>query len=661
MPLTPQEEQELAILEQEEAATQQAPQPQPQGGLTPEEEQELAFLEQEEARQAPQQQPQQQQQPAPQGGTLEQFKRNPEAQLGAMDRIRFSIEPLESNRRAFLVQKFGQENVFQDEDGNLFVNQQGTVRPVNTEGFSQADLAELAGTIPDILATTGGAVVGGLAGLPVGGAGAIPGAIAGGAAGGAIGSAGRQAVSAALGVPQVAGVGERATDIGLGATIGGVTGGIGKAAKPLVKKAFPGLSKKGAKLVKIAKRQAIPKTTIGQRIGGALAAQEEVISKIPVFGRSIRKQTEKQVGKIQSNLKKQVGDFFNIDSDKVKVGANVKDVVGKNIDAIKKEAGKLYDDVAEKGKNVFVDPEDLSKNFNNAIKELKLFDQAGKKAEFNAGLGMSKNEFDRLQNAVKPVMDFIQTKTDDAISANEVNALRKTLNEEIKEVGKMGFSDVKLVEIKNFFEDVAQDMLKSKSPKLANDWKQARQLWSQQFKLKDIAGKLRLDKRKGIDKIADESVVNEIFKNSVNVKEFKKLVDEKTFKEVGEQFMFDTLKKRTGTDKNIAAETLLKNIREKKNIFEQAVGKKKLKDITDNLEFLKSVNGTINPSGTGFFNLIKDPFIAGRGLLLQVGRQGARTGISLRKGAEPLVRTTLQAKERVETRGEGFKKPKRVK
>lgn len=166
-----------------------------------------------------------------------------EAKLGFINRTRFSIEPIQSNRAALLSQEYGPENVLTDKDGNLFVKQEGVFKPVNMEGFSAADVADFAGSLPEAAGSTVGFAAGAIGG---GGALSIPAAIGAGAAGGAVGSVFRQGLSAALGTPQVATKKERATELGVSAAFGGGASTVGagvKAASPYVKSATKRLGK----------------------------------------------------------------------------------------------------------------------------------------------------------------------------------------------------------------------------------------------------------------------------------------------------------------------------------------------------------------------------------------------------------------------------------
>ena len=226
MPLTPQEQSELNLIESE-LMSRGGQSRAPTGGLTPQEQAELLQIENElTSRQA-----------APKIDT------DTEASLGFVNRARFAIEPLQSNRIALLQQEYGQENVMQDAQGNPFVNINGTFQPANVEGFSAADVADFAGAIPEGV----GSLIGGAAGfVGGGGVGSIPAAIGLGAAGGAVGSIARQGLSAALGTPQVATPIERVTETGLSGAFGAAGAGVGagiKTASPAVKSAIKRLGK----------------------------------------------------------------------------------------------------------------------------------------------------------------------------------------------------------------------------------------------------------------------------------------------------------------------------------------------------------------------------------------------------------------------------------
>mgnify|MGYP001569822414 FL=1 len=126
---------------------------------------------------------------------LERAATRPEAELGFANRALYAIEPLQANRKAFLVQEFGAGNVFEDDGGELFLkDRKGQIVPVNAPGFTMGgDLSEVAAMAPEI----------GMGMIGAGAGGGIPGAMAGAAAGSLL----RQEGAKLLGVP-------RATDMG---------------------------------------------------------------------------------------------------------------------------------------------------------------------------------------------------------------------------------------------------------------------------------------------------------------------------------------------------------------------------------------------------------------------------------------------------------------
>lgn len=162
-----------------------------------------------------------------------------EANLGFINRAKYSIEPLESNRRALLVEQYGAENVEQDPSGNVWVTKDGTKRPVNRQGASFSDIPEFAASTIEAVP----AAIGSAAGLFAGaGFASVPAAIVMGAAGGAAGSITRQGISALLGTPQIAKPIERVAETGLSAVFGGGASALGAGAKALKEPIKRGLS-----------------------------------------------------------------------------------------------------------------------------------------------------------------------------------------------------------------------------------------------------------------------------------------------------------------------------------------------------------------------------------------------------------------------------------
>lgn len=586
--LTPEEQAELAALEQEEAM---------ETGLTPEEAQELAMLEQEEL--------------------MAQPKINPyeEADLGFSLRSRYAIEPLETNRMALLQKELGQENVKVDQSGNVFVNTDGEFKPVNIEGISAADIADIAGATPEMIGTVAGAAIGGVTSA---GAASVPAAMAGGA----IGSAGRQAISAMLGTPQEAGIAERAAEVGLSAGLAGAGAVAAKGAKTVGKKIFPKLSVNKA-FEKTAKRIGVDLTD-AQKVGGRLADLEKAQAETPIFGRGIRKKIEKQISQIKDNLGKQFGEFTDVDYDNLGAGNIVKNKVQTINQGIKDEAVRLFDDIAAKGQNVTVRSNVLKKSLSDKLNKIGIIDEDGFAKKFNAKSGLTRDQFDKVQRVTLDIIDGIDETAkmnNGLVNANEINTLRKSIDQNIREVSKMGYDDKALKNLRESFMDLTEDMLGAQSKKLKKDFITARGLYSKYLKNKNIIEKdLKLG---GTKELADEKTLNRIFQDTETLDKFIQLSDESTAKEAADNFIKDLLSKKLGKDDQISARGALKTIREKRGVLRKALGVKDYNQLVDNLNVLDQIGKSINPSQTAVTQLRTD-VLKGLGIKAQqiTGRAG---------------------------------------
>lgn len=640
--LTPQEQQELKLLEAEKMqAAQMAQQPQ---GLTPQEQQELAQLEAEKNQFM--RQPQEPQDLSlsqalgqvsnaivgdkKQDPVFEAASKNPEASLGPIVRGQYAIEPLESNRRALLAQEFGQENLFESPQGDVYLLQDGQLRPVNAPGISTADIADVAGALPEMV----GAGAGALLGM---GAASVPGAMVGGA----VGSAARQGLSAALGTPQVADVGERVLETGLSAAMSGAGQFLGNKAKPIVKKGikkfFPKLAigGQGKRLLKIAKKEGIPSPTPGQVLGESARAEEKIVSQLPFVGHKVRKQIAAQEDAIARNLKNVAGDFFQesgsskrfsfgenlknlaeskktesleglakkkslvVDdildgikggnltkNDTISAGDAVKNFALEKRAAIKKASSELFDEVANEGANVYVPANEFKSSFLDSIGSIGIFDRSGRALPFNAELGISRQEFTRLQRSLGPIIKGLRGKAMPSaggklvsgaekkfLSANSLNAYRKTIQAEIREARSAGVSDKILNDIKRSYEDVIEEMLKSQDKLAAEKWKVARGLWRRQIQLGDIierGGKGGLD----LQNMPTENVAKNVFRDTNSTKLLEAATDTKTTKELANQFILDIVSDNTSDAGVLNSKRALRSIENRKAALKYAIGRK---------------------------------------------------------------------------------------
>jgi|DEB0MinimDraft_10_1074344.scaffolds.fasta_scaffold00044_26 hypothetical protein len=618
--LTPEEEKELALLEQEEAQFQQM-----NTGLTPEEEAELAQLEAEEAQ-------------------MSNFQIDPtqEADLGFALRSRFAIEPLQTNRAALLIEELGQENVMQDQEGNLFVRDENNIfKPVNAPGVSPADIADIAGALPEsvggLIGGAGGAVGGAVGGAGVG---AIPGAIAGGVAGGAAGSAARQGLSALLGTPQVADIGERAKEVALSGAFGGVAAGLGSGAKTVARKVFP---KVGIdKAFKNASKRVGIKATKGQLAGGRELDLEKQLAETPFFGRGIKNKINKQITQIKTNLKDDFSNFDEIDFDRTGAGGLLKDNVDQINSAIKFKASDLFDEVAEKGTNVNVRSDVVRKSLAKNLGDIKILDDAGMPLNYNAKSGLTRDQFNKVQSVAMDVLDSLDETakmSNGLVNANEINTLRKVIDSNIRETGKQGLDDVALLRLREGFMNVTEDMLGAQSKGLKKDFQAARGLWSRYLKNKRLIEKdLKIG---GVKDLSDEKVLQRVFRDKKSLEQLKEIADDRMIEEAGTDYVKSILSKRLGADEQISAIGALKALRDKREVLQAALGNRKYQRLIDNLEVLDRIGKPINPSRTAITQL-QTEVLKGLGLMARragksVAEPSADALASFLKPSAPLI------------------------
>lgn len=529
----------------------------------------------------------------------------PEASLGLINRARYAIEPLESNRRAFLVEQYGPENVAENKEGETFVKQMGQWRPVNAPGVSQADIADFLGATPEMVGGLSAGAIGTLAGGPAG----IPAAVGGAM----VGSAARQGLSALLGVPQVAEPQERAVEVGLSGLFAGGGAALGKGLKGGVRKAFPRFRIRHKTKLKAKQIGVTP--TKGQLAGGRDLDLEKQLMETPIFGRKIRKQTEQQVKTIKNNLSKQFGDFSDLDADITTTGAFLKDRAGGYVSMLKQSAADKFDEVALKGSGIKYDGRVLRRQFLKDITPLKLFNTRGRPLKYTASnaLSLTPDQFERVQRVIKPVIDDMNRAD---IDANAMNTLRKTISNAVKEA-KKDSADVGLIEIQNHFMDLTESML-DKAKGLKDEFKNARSLWAEYLKSKNIFEKSK--NGLAIKDLTDEKVLDKIFNSKKSVELFRKLVDDETVKSAGDRYVNNILRKKLGKEGKRTAAGALKAIRDNRHSIRPAIGNKEYTNLIRNLEYLDMIGEPINSSGT-FLQELKMKLLRGAALKTrQMGR-----------------------------------------
>lgn len=548
-----------------------------------------------------------------------------EADLGIINRARYSLEPMETNRRALLVKEYGPQNVQQDPEGNVFIRQGNEFRPVNKPGASVADIADILGSAPEAIGGAVGGLVGGAssAGLAV-----VPSAIVGGAAG----SIARQALSSAVGVPQVATPIERATEVGLSGLFGGAGTAVGVGAKaaiqkaaPFVRKIFPSFkpSKEGMSLIKIAQKEGLPTPTSAQIAGGEDLTYEQILSKRPFFGSSIKKKVDSQVEAIKKNVKDVVGEFVNVDSERELVGNSVKSLATRNVDAVKSTASELFDRVAREGADVSLPSQDVRKSLINNLRGLSLFDEAGQRMSHSSKTGLTETQFSRLQGIFDKVINdraFIESPR---IDANTINTMRKFIDANIKEGSRQGYDDALLIGARESFLDVTEKILERKSPELKKSFVEARGLWRKQIDMNKKIKALGL----GEGGLSDEKVISRLFENRNNVIAFKEVTDPETVKQAGLEFIRDAFSKKLGREGQTSADAAFTFIKDKREAIVESIGKESYDRLRNNLFYLKKIGAPFNPSGTAITSLVSEinPKALATGVL-QRGFYEARKG-----------------------------------
>lgn len=559
----------------------------------------------------------------------QEFQPEREADLGAALRAQYSIEPLATNRKLLLERELGKENVIQDQSGELFVRQNGAIRPVNAPGISTADVAEFGGAIPEML----GAGAGTALGL---GAASIPGAVAGGLAGSAI----RQGASALLGTPQEATIGERAVETGLSGALGGAGAGLGRVAKASLKKMAPAFGKifkgfktgkEGEALKAIAKKEGLPSPTVGQLAGGRDLEVEKLLAQRPVFGRGIRKQTDTQIKSIKKNLAKSFGEFAEVETKRGEVGLGIKDLADNVIEETKKQASEKYTKIAEQARDIVVDPLEFKASVLEGIDNLRLFDPNGNPLKHTSRTGLTADKFKRLQDVVGSVLEDIdQTAATGELGVGTIDTMRKFIQDNISEGKIQGFDNVNLIKLREAFLDTTEDLLEQKDIGLKNEFKQARSLWKKQL---DLSTLFESGGRKGlgIKDMSEEKVLKHAFSNKKNVVALKELIGEDATKDAGTSFINDMLIKRLGGEDQIGAGAALNLIKEKRESIIEAVGRESYNKLKDNLFFLEKIGRPVNPSKTFVSEIMQD--ITPGGLASGLGQQAVRQTRKITKGA----------------------------
>lgn len=590
MSLTPEEMQELKVLkiEKEQGLLEPA---QPQG-LTPQEQAELSQLRKEN-----------------ENGELEtEVISTREASLGTWNRARHSIEPIESNRKALLVQEFGEENT-REIDGEMYIKQNDKWKPVNADGVSTADFADLAGSAPEIVGVGAGAMLGM-------GAGSIPASIAGGMAGSVV----RQGISGLLGTPQEdATVGERVAETALSGGMAGLGTGAVKGGKWAFKKAvknarklFPkmDIGDTGRELIKIAKEQNLPQPTKGQLAGGKHLEIEKALGERRFWGRGVRAETKKQIEAIKNNLD-DITDFASSsDNSVMQSGGRLKDYAQARIQKTKEVAGGLFDKVTEAGKDVTAPREAFRTSLLDNFNKLGILDENGAKKAYTFESKLTRPNFMKLQEVFSDMVKAIDAGKsapnalgEDVINVNTLNTMRKTVDSYIKEGAFQGQDGLLLIKLRTNLLDTTEDMLSAKSDFHRSQFQIARNLWSDYLKQSKQFAKGG-SKGLGIEDLSDEKVLARVFGDVKKVKLMKEMSHPKHVESAGIDYIDDILKRRIGGENQISARGAINELKKRGDAIKEAIGGTKYKKIMDNLTYLDEIGRPINPSRTAIVKMM---------------------------------------------------------
>lgn len=584
--------------------------------------------------------------------------RESEASLGVANRARYAIEPLQSNRKALLVREYGQDNVMEDKQGNLFLKQDNVFYPVNKEGFSVADAADFAGATPEIIGGVGGAALGALAGVPTGGAASVPLAAAVGATGAALGSGARQGLSALIGTPQVASVGERAIETGLSSAIGGATAGLGTYLKPAIQTAQKGISQffKGAakeglkeigesttktvantamdatgflkptfekqtvenimgqvadqsgremvqteakKLAEIAAREGLPSPTYAQAAQGKSLIAEAKILDLPVISGKVRKTYDGQLKKIKENLEGITGKFIDVESDAPEVGTTMREMAETMIEATKKGASELYQQVEEEGANAMIGKRTFMKKFMNKAGELGLINPDLSRAPYAADSSFTRDTFKTLQDVVFDGLDALKNTKSDKIRFESANALRKTVKGYADELASSNPNASRL--LRNFgkeLDETVEGILNREAPKLGEKFREANRGW---YKFKNDEELFNSITRGG--NLDDEKIVKTVMGGTKNIEKMKELIGEDRVKEIGKTYVRDLLAP-LGKSGIARADSALTAIRKQRAQITSAIGETAYNRLVDNLHFLNRTGQPLNVSRASLYNIL---------------------------------------------------------
>jgi hypothetical protein len=588
------------------------------------------------------------------GAGMTEIDPETEAILGFVNRAKYSIEPIQSNRKALLEQEYGKDNVL-DQKGELYLKDDGKFRPVNKEGFSAADVADFAGATPEILGGIAGTGVGALAGLPTGGTASLPLAMGIGAAGAGAGSAIRQGLSAIIGNPQVATAGERALETGLSAGLGGLASGAGQIAKPYLQKAKTGISQffKGAgkevadttgetlskttadtvfdlngelkpiastaddimgnvadgsgrdvvkneqkKLAQIALDENIPHgPTYAQSAQGKSLIAEAQVMDTPLIGGKVRKIVDDQHKQIEKNLDSITGKFIDVDTDAFEVGQASREWAETSVAATKKIASELYKAVEDEGANAMIGKRAFLNKFANKAGELGLINPDMTRSQWAADSGLTEDTFKKLQNTIFSGIDALKKNPSPKVRFEAANAITKTLKGTAEELASTNPNGHRI--LSGFVKELnttMEDILNKEVPELGEKWTSANKTWAKYKNNEEMM------KRIIRDGVGDEKIVKSVMSDTSKIKDLQEVIGKDNVRAIAKTHVREILG-GLGKSGIGRASTALDAIRKTAPQLKLALGEADYKKLVNNLYFLNRTGQPLNVSRASLYNI----------------------------------------------------------
>jgi hypothetical protein len=583
-----------------------------------------------------------------------------EADLGFINRAKYSIEPIQSNRKALLEEQYGQDNVM-EKNGELFLKQDNKFVPLNKDGISFSDATDFLGATPEMVGSGVGIVAGAIGG---GGALSVPAAIGLGAAGGAAGSMARQGFSGMLGNPQVATGKEIALETGLSGLFGGAGAGVGLAVKAGVQKAKPGITNiiknltKGsgeiaetvgenttktvsnstsqskaalsgelipnysnqtaeeitatmadqsgrsavqnetAALARISAQENIPSATKAQATQGTAIIAEHKILDMPLIGGKVRKIYDSQLEAIKNNIEKITGKFIDVDSSAYEVGLAAREQAETIVASTKQASQELYEQVAEEGAEAMIGKTTFFNKFRDQAGKLGLINPDLSKAEWAADSGLSEETFKKLQGSLFSAINALNKNPSSKIRFEAANAIVKSIKQTASEMKVANPNGHRL--LSNFTKELnvtLEKTLNREAPKLGEKFAAANKGWAQ-YK----------DSEKALKSIfknlaSDEHVSKNVMSGTAKVAEMQKLIGNERVKELAVSHLRDMLG-NLGKSGIGRADSVMTAVKKQGPAFKAALGEKEYTSLINNLHFLNRTGQSIGVSRASLYNLM---------------------------------------------------------